>query len=304
MKEIRYWFAGTCIGLFCFFNLERLNPGINIASFVYAYAAACAVLMILLPKLQRISWFWVLLTALVPYFALKHYLGYQIGGAYLPITVLEAGSIGLVIVLVGRIAQRLEEMQETVTDLTVGHLMRETMPFETGQAYIYREIRRARHFEHPATLLAITATAESIEHSLDRFVGEAQQTVIHQYISARIAQLLVDQLKDCDVVTYNGNHFVTLLPETSHEDAVKVMERLAAAAREELDLDLKVGVSTFPEDAITFESMLERAEQRMSWSADQESSKPRVAVAKAANKSTSFAGTLRAASMATNQKSE
>jgi GGDEF domain-containing protein len=167
------------------------------------------------------------------------------------------------------------------------------MPFETGQAYIYREIRRARHFEHPATLLAISATAESIEYSLDRFVGEAQQTVIHQYISARVAQLLVDQLKDCDVVTHNGKHFVTLLPETSHEDAVNIVKKLEAAAREELNLDLKIGVSTFPDEAITFESLLMQAEQKMlSAATKRNKSRPSVAVANEADLSASFADTF------------
>lgn len=306
MKELRYWVAVTIIWLFGFFNLERLNPDINVASFVYVYTAIWAATIMLLPRLQHLNQVWIFLTALLPYIILKVHLGYSLFGAQLPISVLESGAIGLTLVLVGRIVYGLEGVRETVANLTLSHLLPDAMPFESGQGRLYQEIRRARYFERPAALLAISATAESLDLSTDRFVQEAQQTILNRFVSARIAQLLVDQLKDCDVITQRGEHFITLLPETSYEDALKTIEKLEAAAREELNLELKAGLSTFPDEAVTFESLLEQAEQKMvvSLTQQKEAIQPYAAATKATSKSRSFAGGLPVASMATNNEPE
>jgi hypothetical protein len=292
MKEIRYWFVGTCIWLITFFSLERLNSDINIASFVYIYAAAWAVLIILVPRLQRINRFVLLVVAFLPYVILKQYLGYSMLGAQLSITVFEAAALGLTLLLVGGTAHRLEAIQEIIANLTIGNLKEKTTPFETGQGRLYQEIRRARYFEHPATLLSLSVTEESIEFSLDHFIVEAQGTIINQFISAHIAQLLVRQLKDCDLITQNGNHFVVLLPETNFDDAVNTIEKLKQAARKELNLELKVGVSTFPDEAVTLESLVERAQENMvsAEAPPKDASRYHAAVAIATDDSTKVAG--------------
>jgi GGDEF domain-containing protein len=84
-----------------------------------------------------------------------------------------------------------------------------------------------------------------------------------KYINTRLANLLIDELEDSAVVTQLGDHFVTLLPETNREEVCQVLKRLKSAAEEKLGLKLKVGVSTFPDRAVTFETLLEQAEAEM-----------------------------------------
>jgi GGDEF domain-containing protein len=267
MKRLRYWFAGTCIWFFFLYNIERLGQPVNIASPVYVFAVACALCVILLRPLHRMPLYWPFLMALAPYFVLKNQLGYSLSGENLPLTITEVCAIGLTILLTGQVARRLEVLEETVTDLTIRHLKEEVYSFNTGQGRIYREIRRARRYRRPVALLAITVTEESLQLSLDRFIQEAQREIIKKYIAARIAELLVEELQDSDVIAQRNDHFITLLPETQQEDIPERIKRLETAAMEKLGLKIKIGVSTFPDEAVTFEQLLEQAETKMRLSA-------------------------------------
>ena len=92
---------------------------------------------------------------------------------------------------------------------------------------------------------------------------EAQDEIINEYVSARVADLLVKELHNSDIILQRDEHFVTLLPETDRETAVKVIKRIEKAAKEKLNLDLQIGYSTFPDEAVTFETLLDNAETRM-----------------------------------------
>lgn len=263
MKHLRYWVAAICVWFFFLYNVERLGHPINIASFVYPFTLICAVAIILLPRLHHIPVYWLFLPTLPVFFLLKVGLGYQIGGRNLPITVTEICAIALSVILSSQIAWRLESLREAVSMLTTAHLEKGTYPFSVGQGRIYREIRRARRYQRPASLLAISATCESMEASVNRFIQEAQREIIQKYIAARVAHLLVEELQDSDVITQLNDHFVTLLPETGRETVAEVVKRLETAAQEKLGLKFQIGVSTFPDEAVTFESLLEQAETKM-----------------------------------------
>lgn len=263
MKRLRFWLSGILLWFFVFYNIERLGQPVNIASFVYVYAVVCAVLIILLPWLNKMRPFWPFLLAFLPYYYIKVRLGYSIVGENLPNTVLEICAIGITILLSRQIGRVFYEFNQAVDELTVGQINKSNYPFEIGQGQIYREVRRARNYQRPAALLAISTTEDSLNLSMNRFIQEAQREMIRKFVTARIANLIVGELKDSDVVVQRDDHFVALLPEASRENVQAIIERLEAAGREKLGLTFKIGVSTFPDEAVTFERLLEIAEEQM-----------------------------------------
>lgn len=263
MNRLRYLMVALFTWFFFFYNIERISKPINIATFVYLFVFVCGVLVVTLPVVQRMPLYWPFLIALPPYFFLKIYLGYEIGGTKIPITVTEICAIWLTIVLSGQIGKGLQELWKAVSDLTIGQVGKRPVRFEAGQGQIYREIRRARRYQRPAVLMAISPVEASVEHSLDRFMQEAQHEIIHQYVSARIAKLLVEHLEDSDIIVQRDKHFVTLLPETNQKRVDALVKELEAAAEKQLGLQFKIGISTFPDEAVTFGKLLEHAEERM-----------------------------------------
>lgn len=263
MKKSRFWLVSTFIWFFFLYNVERLGEPINIASFVYVYTVVCAGLIILIPWVHKFPFYLPSLVAMAPYFSIKHLMGYEIFGQNLPLTITEICFIAITIFLTSKIGRIMAKLDQVVSELTIAPLLQGTHSFESGQGKIYREIRRARHYHRPAALLAITLSDESIENSLDPFLQEAQRKIAREYVSARLANFLVEELQDTDVITKRNNHFVTLLPETSRDNIVDIVRRLQVDAKEKLGLNLRIGTSTFPDESVTFERLLERAEAEM-----------------------------------------
>jgi hypothetical protein len=260
---MRYWLAALCIWLATLYNLERWNEPINIASFFYVYLLVVVVAILLIPWLQHQRRRLLFLIVLPPYFLLKIYFGYPLGGHSLPITVTEIAALFITIILVRQVVFYARILQEALVELTSNHFYHGTYNFEDGQGQIYREIRRARNYERPATLLAIRPTKYTRQLTLNRFVKEAQEETVKRYIGGRIAQMLKEELPDSDVITQRNNHFIVLMPEIDRRASDEIINQIHAAAKDKLGLEFAIGASSFPGEAITFESLLDKAEQEM-----------------------------------------
>ena len=271
MRQLRYLTIALCGWFFVLYNIERLIAPINIDSFVYVLAGAITVLLLLSVQLCQLALPWLFVGILPFYFGLKWLLGTENGGDNLALIITELSALTLSTILARMVSLQIEEWRKVITSLTIGDLHDEHQPFETGQAQIYREIRRARRHQRAAALLAVTAVETSGESTtkrlqetpLYRFVEEVRRETLEKYVSARLAELLVAELGDLAIVTKRNNHFVTLLPETDRERLQEITRKLQLAAKEKLGLQLKIGMSTFPDEAVTFESMLENAETEM-----------------------------------------
>ena len=263
MKNLRYTLIAICAWFFFFYNIEKLFGVVNIATFVYVLVFVYAVLIILLRPLQRMPIYGLLLLSLVPYIVLRIQAGLIVTGTGLPIIVTEICVIWITVVLIRQMASGLEVFRESLTKLTVGRLEQETGPFDTGQSQIYHEIRRSRRYKRPATLLAISASDHSIQISLDRFIKDAQYEIIDKYIDARIAKFLSTELGDLNIILQRDDHFIVLLPEADRKGAVEIINQLKTAGEESLGLEFQIGVAAFPDEAVTFETLLQNSEADM-----------------------------------------
>jgi hypothetical protein len=157
MTQLRYLFIVMCGWFFLLYNIEKLIAPINIAAFVYVFVLACTILLLGSVRLCRWPLQWLFGFIFPLYFLLKSVLGYEIGGASLSLTITEMSAITVTTVLARMIGLQFEEWRKIVTSLTLGELRDDLQPFDTGQAQIYREIRRARRHQRTASLLAVTA---------------------------------------------------------------------------------------------------------------------------------------------------
>ncbi|MDX1415154.1 MAG: hypothetical protein R3293_13235 [Candidatus Promineifilaceae bacterium] len=263
MKNLRYSLIAICAWFFFLYNIEKLFGVVNIATFVYVLVFVYAVLIILFRPLQRIPLYGLLFLSLIPYMILKIEAGLSISGTGLPIVVTEVCIIWITVVLIRQMACGLEGILEAITNLTVGRREQRTDPFDTGQSQIYHEIRRSRRFQRPATLLALSASERSVQVSLDRFIKDAQREIVDRYVEARVANFLTTELDDLNIILQRDDHFVILLPEVDRERAHEIINQLKAAGQENLGLDFQIGVATFPDEAVTFETLLQNAEEGM-----------------------------------------
>ncbi len=263
MKELRNRLAELLVWLFIFYNIERMFGPINIVSFVYVYVLICSLAILFVSSIQRIRLFWLFLLALPPYFLVKDLIFSSPISRGLPLTVTEISAIWLTVFLSRQLGQTIDELSKTISSLLIGSEQAAPNSFDEGQGQIYREIRRARQHKETGSLMAISVRENSLEANFERVINQMQTELGKQYANVQLGKLLLNNLKFTDIVTRRNNHFVIFLPETGKDGGIEVANRIQKIARDNLGLAVNVGLSTFPDESITFDGLLDNAEAQM-----------------------------------------
>jgi GGDEF domain-containing protein len=263
MKRMRFIVAALIAWLFLFYNIERLSEPINITRVAYTFVPIMAALTILVPRLRKVP-LGMLLAGPIPIFlAIKAWVGLRVWGTAIPLTVTEICAIALTTILARWVSNGLSEFEGAIARITIGQVGRLPEPFSVGQGEMYREVRRARHHQRPLMMMAIGVEEESIQVALDRMVQEAQQTMMKQYVLSGLARTLCAELEDYNIIAQRNDHFLALLPEVTSEQLIDLTGRLRKAVSEQVGVTLQIGTASFPGDAMTFESLVEKAVEKM-----------------------------------------
>ncbi len=116
------------------------------------------------------------------------------------------------------------------------------------------EMTRARRYEHPLTFLLVGVEGWT---TLSAERGRRGSFEVLSTLAMRIRRLL----RDVDAIGVHGDgRLAVILPETPLDGALVVAGRIEQAAREDVGLKTRVGVSIFPDDAVTVESLIREAE--------------------------------------------
>lgn len=263
MNRMRFLVMMLITWLLFFFSIERLIEPINISRVAYPFAPLMAVLTILIPRLRKVP-LWVLLVGPIPILlVLKAWAGYDVWGAAFPLTVTEVCAISVTTILTHWVSNGLSEFESAIAHITIGQIVKLPESFSTGQAEMYREVKRARHHHRPLALMAVGIEEESIQVALDRMVQETQQAMMKQYVLSDVARILCDELEDYNIVAHADGCFLVLLPEATPDSLTELTGQLCKAVSEQVGIVPRIGAASFPEDAVTFESLVEKASQEM-----------------------------------------
>jgi GGDEF domain-containing protein len=91
-----------------------------------------------------------------------------------------------------------------------------------------------------------------------------QHDLLTRFTTARVGQIIDDRIRQTDLVLrdYKGR-FIILCPETDLPSASLLAKRIAQSINERTSLRVLWGVAAFPEEALTFEDLLQKARQRL-----------------------------------------
>ena len=259
MKRMRFLVALLVIWLFLFYNIERLSKPIDITDVAYTFVPLVAALTICVPRLRHLPlWVHLVIPAMV-FLVLKAWLKSRVWGTALPLTVMEICVIAVTIILARWVSNGMGEFESAIAHITIGQVDTLAKPFSTGQAEMYREIRRARHHQRPLALMAVGVDEKLMRVALDRMVQEVQQAMMKRYLLSDVARTLCHKLEDYNVIARTNDHFLVLLPEVTSEQLPDLIGRLRQAVSEQVGVIPQIGTASFPEDAVTFDSLVEQA---------------------------------------------
>ncbi|RME76991.1 MAG: hypothetical protein D6784_04655 [Chloroflexi bacterium] len=254
------------------FNLERiLSYQIEanlIQSGTYIFVITSALVPLLFPRLNRRT-FAVVLAAIAGSFLVNWYLDpdwertvaaeFVHLNAAVVLLLLQISMIVVTGLLVRQIANSLIEFEDVIAQIIYSHLGGPARPFDEEQSVMYREVRRAVRYGRPLAVVAVTVDEASLSGAVPRIVEEIQQAMLKEFTLAKIAGLLTENTFDCDIVALSGNNFIVLLPEASAQDVPKITRRLEAAVQQKLGIAVKTGTATLPDEATTFDRLIELA---------------------------------------------
>ena len=263
MNRVRFLVAVLIAWLFLFYNLERISKPIDISDVAYTFVPAMIIVVVLGRNLRKLP-LWLLLMLPIPVFlALKAAVRSSMLGASLPLTVTELCATMLATVLAREVSKALSEFESAVAYITIRQIGKLPESLLAGQDEIYKEVRRARRFQRPLTLMAIRIKEESIEVALDRMVQQVQQAMMRQYVTSSVSKVLCDELDDCNIIAQNNDHFIVALPEVMPGTLPDLTRQLRGAIAQTVGVALQIGTASLPHDATTYEGLLEKAEREM-----------------------------------------
>jgi hypothetical protein len=86
--------------------------------------------------------------------------------------------------------------------------------------------------------------------------------MMREYMLAYLTRILDNSVNDFNTIARYNNHFIMLFPETPGQDIPEIVRNLEKTIRETLNIGLKAGYASFPDEAITFESLIELAVEK------------------------------------------
>ncbi len=262
-RGVRQWFVALTVWLVFFFNIERVIHPVDITKYTYVFVVLVAIIILLVPDSQRIP-LW-LLTGIpsVLLILMQIWTEDPVLGAELPVSITEVSSIVLTGLLARQMNRHLFEFEEVTSKIAINYVGSHITDFDEEQNVMYRELKRARLYERPLSMLMIKLTPNSINLKLPSLVQAYKNSLISQMAMGSVAKVLDNHLFDTDIIAQLKDTLVVLLPELASKDIEKVSQKIRDAVKRETGIDLWIGAANYPDNAATFERLLNHTKEEL-----------------------------------------
>ncbi len=257
MESHRIWTATTVCWFFAVFNVERIFPQVNIASFVYFMATVAGVSMLAIPALRRQRFAVTAVGFGLVWITGRCMLGYNVDLATLPLVLTEAFVVAVSQFLCLRIAQNADEFEMKSTQMLEVLTASSAPDLREFEAALLEEIRRARRHERPLTFVSITPGTLSSD-ALTELVQQLTKSLTAEYMAGCLSRLLSTKAKSHDLTVRVGDQFLMLLPETNAEQAQAMSRRIQFDMLQQLGVSVRTDTYAFGIDEVTLSGVLDR----------------------------------------------
>jgi hypothetical protein len=270
MPRLRNSILALFIHLAILFNMERLDlnqkPVINLETAVYGLTILAVLMTLSVKGLKKLSPGVLLGLWAAVYVAMKLMLLSRrplIGDIFTYLTFTEIGMFLIAVLLAQKLAQNIEEFEQAIKNFAFANIAK-VKRVEEAHSDIQAEIYRSRRFQRPLSIIVLEQDESKTPTNVNKLVEDAQRALMTQYLSAMMARELSSQLRQTDILLEHDKNgrLIIVSPDTDHDGTEAFISRLKSLARSEL-FSINFGAATFPNHALTFEQLLERAETEL-----------------------------------------
>lgn len=269
MTNLKRSFFGAAIYLTLIFVLGQADyadqPIINFANYFYIAVLVAIPLTLFFPSVSRFSVYVPLAFWAAVYIALLQFINRnysatrgQISVVLLEFILLEAG-----VWFAHQLAVQISHAESIMDALALTAFPNRARDIEAENQRIKIELTRSRRYHRPLSVVVIQMESEN-EKNTREMLKSVQHDLLSRFTSARVGQIIDDRIRQTDLVMrdYKGR-FIVLCPETDLLNASLLGKRISQAVQERTNLRVLWGAAAFPEEALTFDDLLQKARERL-----------------------------------------
>ena len=269
MTNLKRSFFGAAVFLAVIFVLGQADyadrPLINFANYFYLAVLVAMPLTLFFPKISRISVYGPLLFWAIVYIVLLQLINrnYSANKGELAVIALEFMMLEVGVWFAHQLASQISHAESIMDALALSAFPNRARDIDSESQRIKIELTRSRRYHRPLSVVMIESESDD-----EKLIREAFKNIQHdlmsRFTSARVGQIIDDRVRQTDLVLrdYKGR-FIVLCPETDYSNASLLAKRIAQAIKERTSLRVLWGVAAFPEEALTFEDLLQKARERL-----------------------------------------
>lgn len=272
MTSLRKSIIFMLIHLTIVFNLERFDYStqnvIDIQTFVYVLIIGLVAATLAIRPLQRITVYVSLVGWLAIYAVLKVSLFNTrpiLGDMYTYLTVTEVALITITVFLTHDLSRTLHDFEDVIDKVTIPRLGQRVLRMKEAGEEIKTEFIRSRRHSRPLSILLVNVDTNTPTFNLEKTVREIQRNMLSRYLASSLSKIISKEARRTDLIVEKDDErgFVMLCPETTAEGTIILAERIQHLATAQLGVRLDYGIASFPDEALTFEELLQRAHEHM-----------------------------------------
>jgi len=266
LKRSFFWAAFYLAVIFVLGQADYSGrPIINFASYFYLAVILAVPITLFFPAISRVSSFVPLFVWAGVYLILLQTIDRSLSANTneFSVIVLEFVLLETGVWFAYQLALQLSHAESIMDALALSAFPNRAHDIEAENQRIKIELTRSRRYHRPLSLVVIESLGDD-EKSTVAVLKGVQHDLMSRFTSARIGQLIDDRIRQTDLMLrdYRGR-FVVLCPETDLASAELLAKRIIDAIKEKTDLNVLFGVSAFPDEALTFDDLLQKARERL-----------------------------------------
>ena len=266
LKRAFFWAAIYLAVIFVLGQADYTGrPIINFASYFYLAVMIAVPVTLFFPSISRVSSAVPLAICAGVYLILLQVINRNLSAnaGELPVIILEFVLLELGVWFAHQLALQIGHAESIMDALALSAFPNRAHDIEAESQRIKIELTRSRRYHRPLSLIVIESESEDQKMTRE-MLKSVQQDLLNRFTSARVGQIIDDRIRQTDLVLRDHRgRFVILCPETNLENTILLARRIGQAVKERTNLNVLWGVAAFPEEALTFDDLLQKATERL-----------------------------------------
>jgi len=267
MTNLKRSFFGAAIYLALIFVLGQSDytgrPIINFASYFYLAVMIAMPVTLFFPSVSRIPVYVPLVVWAGVYILLLEILNRSLSTTSNDFSII---ALEFILLEVGvwfayQLSRQISYAESIMAALALNAFPNRARDIDSENQRIKIELTRSRRYQRPLSIVVIEAEEEKVT---EETLKSVQHDLLKQFTSARFAQIIDNCVRQTDLVLRDQQgRFVVLCTETELSRATLLAKRIVQAIQEKTSQQARWGVAAFPDDALTFDDLRQKAQDHL-----------------------------------------